>query len=483
MKKVQVKGKGDGVGGPEWDGIQEAGFTEGKAKKVMRASGERITFSSGPMKMFGTLFNHPFPLELSLIKYCFQGCPFCFATANKRANDDVLGSPDDPTDMVIKRIQKANSPGYDSRNLIELCLHNKWGMVFSNNVDPFLPLSESKYHLGERILRTCLEYQQPLFIQTKEVFPNDTVRDLLIEGKHLFNMAVSISTINDDMARKYECGKVLPSTRLKRIEELTKAGMAVTSAINPYVPEWQPDLNAYFQAAKDAGCRGVYADALHFTPKQKKVVAKEMGVFANKCNQWSAFFDDCKMMKAVAAKHDLKLYYQAKLPDDFYGGNGLGIATWPFDAHWFVEFMYALWEDQPGKYQITWTDVDKFYADKAGDLWNAVVRMSEFAGVLWYTNDMLKLVRDTLGKENSIRNIVRFLYNNPDLYENFIIYYPEVKMLMTSTSEAPAEDDSDLTMVWDENDDLVYCFDASLEHRFVRAIDQDGFDFIGIDWE
>jgi hypothetical protein len=208
-----------------------------------------------------------------------------------------------------------------------------------------------------------------------------------------------------------------------------------------------------------------------------------MGIFTDKCNQWDSFFDDTKMMAACAAKHGLKLYHQTKLPDDFYGGNGGDIPTWPIDAHWFAEFMYALWEDQPGKYQITWKDVDNFYADKAGDLWNAVVRMSEFAGVLWYSNDMLKLVRDSLGKENSIRNIVRFLYNNPDLYHNFIIYYPGVKMLMTSMSEARAADDSDLTLVFDENEDLVYCFDASPEHRGVKAIDQDGFDFIGIDWE
>jgi DNA repair photolyase len=474
------KCKGDQVGTPEWDACQEKAFAiQPDVKPKKGDQPPKVTFSSGPLKMFGTLFNHPFPLELSITKMCLQGCGFCFATLNKKANKDMIGSIDDPTDAVIKKIQKAHSPGYNPHNLIELCLHHRYGMVFSNNVDPFMPESESKYKLGERILKTCLEYKQPLFIQTKEVYPNEIVKQLIIDGKDIFNVYISISTLNDETAKKYECGKILPSERIRRIQELTKAGVKVTMAMNPYVAEWQPDLKTYFKTAKEIGCTGVYTDNLHFTPKQKQELKGGIAGYKDRCNQWAEFYEDCMIMQKLADANGIKLYHQTKLPDDYYGGNGARIPTWPIDAHWFAEFMYGMWKENQGMYMVTWEDVDNFYKDFASDIWTSVVSISEFAGVLWYSNDTFKNVRDTLGKENSIRNVVRFLYNNPHLYNNFINYYPEVKMLLEASGK-----NGELEPVLDEAEgDLVYCFTADPKHRSHGYVAVDDHEFIGINWD
>jgi DNA repair photolyase len=223
----------------------------------------KVTFVNNPVKIFGILFNHAFPLDLSITKYCFQGCPFCFATANKRFKKDVIGKTEDPTDHFMRLLQKANGQGYEAQNLAEYAVRNKYPIIFSNNVDPFMPASESKFKLGERVLEACIEHKQPLFIQTKEVYYGDRVRELLIKGKDLFQVYVSLSTLDYETAKRYETVAITPDERLKRIKDLTSQGVQVVVACNPYVPEWMGNMKVFAQAVKDSGATGIFTYPHH----------------------------------------------------------------------------------------------------------------------------------------------------------------------------------------------------------------------------
>ena len=207
----------------------------------------KITFVNTPVKVFGGLFNDPYVLDISVTKYCFQGCFFCFANINRRVNDSVVGKVEDPTDQIYNLFNKANGPGYNPNNFMEYLVHHKYPIMFSNNVDPFMPESEEQFKIGERVLTWALEFKQKLFIQTKEVYYGPKIRDLIIQGKDLFQLYVSISTLDESKAKIYETVRVTPAMRLKRIRDLADHGVDVTVALNPYVPEWQPDLVSYFE--------------------------------------------------------------------------------------------------------------------------------------------------------------------------------------------------------------------------------------------
>jgi hypothetical protein len=103
--------------------------------------------------------------------------------------------------------------------------------------------------------------------------------------------------------------------------------------------------------------------------------------------------------------------------------------------------------------------------------------MAEFAGVLWYSNDVLKVVRNSLGQENTLSNIVRFVYNHPDLYLAFIFCYPDIKMLQDANEAGEFED------VRDEQGDRVCAFDGDPKYRGNTWYEQDGCEYVEISWE
>lgn len=437
--------------------IDETLISQADAKKNTKG---RVTFVNSPLKMFSILFNHAFPLDLSITKYCFQGCPFCFATANKRFVGDVIGKNEDPTDLFFRKLQKANGQGYDSSNLMEWCLANKYPIIFSNNVDPFMPASEAQFKLGEKILKACIEHKQPLFIQTKEVYYGEEVKRLLIEGKDLFQMYVSISTLEYETAKKYETVAITPDERFRRIKELTDAGMHVVVALNPYVPDWTPDLRAYFKRVKESGATGVFAYPLHLTASQKKVMPKRFAEFSVKSNRYEDFHQDTEIMEKFAEEFDLQLYYPRRFKEvekKYYKGVTAWSEdkNWPIDAERFVQSVHKIWLEEKKPLLLQWKDCDFFYEQYKE--WNHIFRVSEFDSFIATTSEGHKQVRTLLGKMNKTKNIVRMLWNNPEEFDMFLCFYLNVFQLADSEGTT----DKDLDLIYDEGGDLCWVYDPT----------------------
>jgi len=430
-------------------------------KEALARTKGRVTFVKNPIKPFGILFNHGFPLDLSIIKMCFQGCPFCFAVNNRKAANNMIGELKDPTDQYIKLLQKANGQGYNPLNFIEYCIHNKFPIIFSNNVDPFLPASEERYKLGERVLRVSLEYGQKLFIQTKEVYHGEAVKKLIIEGKDLFQMYVSISTLDYEMAKKYETVSISPADRLRKIEELSNEGVQVTAALNPYVPEWQPNLRTYFQTIKDAGCTGVFTYPLHLTPKQQKVTPKSFEPFTKRTWRFDEFAESCKIMEILAKELELGLYYpNRKIFDGYYKGCTAFNADsfWPIDGHWLREKICEAWDEEKNPIMITWDMCDKFYSQFPA--WKHVLNISSIESVIAYDTEVHRQVKHSLGDKNSIKNIVRLIWNNPFTFETFINVANDVYLL----AEDDFDDKDEAIPCYDDNNNLIYVYDPSYNY-------------------
>ena len=422
----------------------------------------KVTFVGNPLKISGLLFNHYFPLDLSITKFCFQNCPFCFANLNRKATGSVIGKNEDPTDHFIRMLQKANGPGYNPGNLIEWCLNHKYPVVFSNNVDPFMPQSEDSHKLGERVLTECLEHRQPLYIQTKEVFPNEKVKQLIIQGKDLFQMYVSISTLSYETAKQYETIAVTPDQRLARIRELADAGVKVVVALNPYVPEWQPDLRAYFKAVAESGAKGVMADPLHFSAAQKKAASvSRLDQYIQKSNRYDDFYEDTRIMEIAAKENGIFVDYFRRKGDEFAAGaNAFDINKigWTMNADRLFQVIHRAYVGEGNNpIMITWRNVDEFYSQFPE--WKAKFTINQFAGPMWTDNQTYFDVKAALGSRNTMKNVVKYIWNNPDSQAHFFSFFMDVFRL----GDSEGQDKGEIDDVSDDQGDLIYVYDP--EHK------------------
>ncbi|MGZ3773024.1 MAG: hypothetical protein ACXVCY_04560 [Pseudobdellovibrionaceae bacterium] len=418
----------------------------------------KVTFPNNPIKVIQIAFNNAFPIDITTCKVCPQGCPFCFNTLNAKANKSTVGNTENTSQIVIKQIQKAHGPGYNPENFLETCIRNRYPMVFSNNIDPMLPALEEQYKSTSKILEACLEHKQPLRIQTKEVYWGERQRELLIAGKDIFSMYVSISSLDYDKAKKFETVAVTPKQRLKRIYDLSKNGVKTCVALNPYIPELVPNLKEFFQAVKDCGAVGVYTHPLNFSDKQRKVLPDSY-VYKNLPNRHDDWYDTLPLMRKLCDDLGLKLHaHQTPYwsDPDFVNGWCLDSEqTFDFNTIFFHNTVAEVFEEEKKPIEIYWEDYDKFYNNLNPKMWNQVFRIDELGRILCTTNDKIDRVNSQLGKKNTLRNIVKYMWNNPDESQNLLFYYFGYRIQV----EVDAETD-DFTPQVDEEGNLIYVFDG-----------------------
>ena len=132
-------------------------------------------------------------------------------------------------------------------------------IAIGTDVDPYHPVERT-----ERVTRSVLEVlaraNHPVGILTKSAL---VLRDLDLlapmAGKGLVKVAIAVTTLNPELARRLEPGASAPERRLHAIEELSNAGVPVTAMIAPIIPaindaELETILTrAYARGAREAG--------------------------------------------------------------------------------------------------------------------------------------------------------------------------------------------------------------------------------------
>lgn len=191
----------------------------------------------------------PIPLDMSLNR-CSHECTYCFANLNQ---------PGRTTDMAkMLRLLK----DYPERgSLVAWLLRGGYPVLISNRCDPF---AESNWRQTLAMVEMLTGLGIPLTFQTKGGQGIDEVLDII--GPSWWY--VSISTLDDALARRIEPGAPRPTQRLELIRKLTETGQYVVVGLNPCVPEWQPDPLPLVAAAKQAGARGCWIETLHLDRRQ-----------------------------------------------------------------------------------------------------------------------------------------------------------------------------------------------------------------------
>lgn len=127
-------------------------------------------------------------------------------------------------------------------------------IAMGTNTDPYQPLEKDK-QITRQLLETMQRYNQPVTIVTKSQL---ILRDLPLLAEmakdNLAQVAISVTTLDNDLKRKLEPRTAGPAARLRALEQMSSAGIPTAVLAAPMIPALNDsELEAILKAAKDAG--------------------------------------------------------------------------------------------------------------------------------------------------------------------------------------------------------------------------------------
>ena len=191
-----------------------------------------------------------FDRSLNPYRGCEHGCIYCFARPS-HAYWDLSPGIDFETRLIAKtnlasRLEEElQKPGYVPQPI-----------ALGINTDAYQPI-EREQRLTRQALEILLRYKHPLHIITKgSLILRDL--DLLAElaSQNLVSVAISLTTLDDELKRIMEPRTASPSARLRVMRTLHEAGVPVGVICAPMIPLINDsELEHLLEAARDAGAR------------------------------------------------------------------------------------------------------------------------------------------------------------------------------------------------------------------------------------
>jgi DNA repair photolyase len=171
-----------------------------------------------------------FDRSINPYRGCEHGCSYCFARPT-HANMGLSPGLDFETKLFVKTGAAAllerelAAPRYAARTI-----------AIGTNTDPYQPIERTE-RVTRQILEVLARTHHPVGIVTKSAL---VLRDLDLLApmaeKGLVKVALSITTLDADLARRLEPRASSPERRLHAIEQLSKAGIPTTVMVAPIIP-------------------------------------------------------------------------------------------------------------------------------------------------------------------------------------------------------------------------------------------------------
>lgn len=195
----------------------------------------------------------PFNTSLNPYRGCEHGCIYCFARPT-HAYLDLSPGLDFETRLFAKenaaqRLREALSkPSYRCETI-----------ALGVNTDAYQPIERTR-RITRDVVQVLHDCHHPVGLITKSSLIERDI-DLLapMAARRLAVAAVTITTLDADIARTLEPRAATPARRLRTIRTLTEAGIPVGVSVAPVIPFiTEPDLERVLEAAREAGA--VYAN-------------------------------------------------------------------------------------------------------------------------------------------------------------------------------------------------------------------------------
>jgi DNA repair photolyase len=207
----------------------------------------------------------PFTQSINPYRGCEHGCVYCFARPthayfNLSAGLDFETRLFYKPDAVKLLTAELAKPGYRCQTI-----------ALGTNTDPYQPI-EREHRLMRGILELLQQCQHPVSIVTKGSLIErdiDVLSDMA--SRNLASVAISITTLRNELKRTLEPRAASPAARLRVIRSLRAAGVPVTVMVAPVIPLLTDhELEHILEAAAEAGANqaGYLVVRLPFEVKQ-----------------------------------------------------------------------------------------------------------------------------------------------------------------------------------------------------------------------
>ena len=236
-----------------------------------------------------------FDTSINPYRGCNHGCIYCYA----RSTHEYLGFSAG-LDFEGRILVKEDAPELLRRELSS----PRWEpqvIAMSVATDCYQPV-EKKLRITRRCLEVLTEFRNPVAVVTKNHLVTRDI-DLLSElaRRDAATVAISLTTLDDDLRRVMEPRTSRPTRRLSAIRELSKAGIPVGVMVAPVIPGLTDhEMPALISAAAEAGAsfaaytpvrlpyavRPLFEDWLerHFPERKEKVLNRIRSMRGGKLN-------------------------------------------------------------------------------------------------------------------------------------------------------------------------------------------------------
>lgn len=190
----------------------------------------------------------PFNVSLNPYRGCEHGCIYCFA----RPTHSYLGlSPG--LDFESRIYAKVNAAELLAREIAKPSYEPE-PIALGVNTDAWQPV-ERDLRITRRVIEVLAERHHPFAAITKSSLIERDL-DLLapMAARKQFMAAITITTLDADLARSLEPRAATPARRLRTIRTLAEAGVPVGVSIAPVIPfVTEPDMERVLEACAEAG--------------------------------------------------------------------------------------------------------------------------------------------------------------------------------------------------------------------------------------
>ncbi len=258
-----------------------------------------------------------FDASINPYRGCEHGCIYCYA----RPTHEYFGLSSG-LDFETKIFVKQDAPELLRKELSS----PKWqpkALAISGVTDPYQP-AERHFRLTRACLEVLAEFRNPMGIVTKNHLVTRDVDILKELAKYeAVIVALSITTLDSELARVMEPRASQPNLRLKAINELSENGIPAMVMVAPVIPGLNDhEIINIIQKAAEAGAiqagyvmlRLPYAVSdlfqkwldQHFPERKSKILNRIMSVRDGKLN--SSEFNERMRGKGVFAKQIESLF-------------------------------------------------------------------------------------------------------------------------------------------------------------------------------
>lgn len=228
-----------------WDLVEEDQLVRTEVRLERPRSA--ITYNRSP--------DLPFDRSINPYRGCEHGCVYCYARPT-HAYLNLSPGVDFETRLIAR-------PGIAAVLDAELRkpAYAVQPIAIGTNTDPYQPI-ERDHILMRPILQVLSDFRHPVWITTRGTTVErdiDLIAPLAAQG--LAAVSISVTTLDDALARKMEPRAPAPRRRLQMIERLARAGIPVRIQVSPLIPALTDhELEGILQAGRDAGA--TYANSI-----------------------------------------------------------------------------------------------------------------------------------------------------------------------------------------------------------------------------